>query len=153
RGGLVGGRGRRRGRADPGRHHRAVGPNLGVRRTRRGSAGTPRPAGAPAVHRAVRADAVRRRDRRPAGTGARPGDGTDAHRRGGLQRPGSRAAGTRRGEAARPVDRAWRGAPGGLVTLARLHPLTPVLRSARTLAVIIAGVSWQGYASLGVRRW
>jgi putative membrane protein len=39
------------------------------------------------------------------------------------------------------------------VTLARLHPLTPVLRSARTLAVIIAGVSWQGYASLGVRRW
>jgi putative membrane protein len=35
----------------------------------------------------------------------------------------------------------------------RLHPLTPLLRSARGMAVIIAAISWQGYAQLGLPRW
>lgn len=35
----------------------------------------------------------------------------------------------------------------------RLHPLTPLLRGARTLAVIVAAVSWQGYSELGLPRW
>ncbi len=37
--------------------------------------------------------------------------------------------------------------------LSRLHPLTPLLRSARALAVIVAAISWQGYAQLGLPRW
>jgi putative membrane protein len=37
--------------------------------------------------------------------------------------------------------------------LSRLHPLTPLLRSARMLAVIVAAISWQGYAQLGLPRW
>lgn len=35
----------------------------------------------------------------------------------------------------------------------RLHPLTPLLRSARALAVIMAAISWQGYSELGLPRW
>lgn len=37
--------------------------------------------------------------------------------------------------------------------LSRLHPLTPLLRSARALAVMVAAISWQGYARLGLPRW
>jgi putative membrane protein len=37
--------------------------------------------------------------------------------------------------------------------LSRLHPLTPLLRSARTLTLIVAAISWQGYAQLGLPRW
>lgn len=37
--------------------------------------------------------------------------------------------------------------------LSRLHPLTPLLRGARALAVIVAAISWQGYAQLGLSRW
>jgi putative membrane protein len=35
----------------------------------------------------------------------------------------------------------------------RLHPLSPLLHSAKTLAVMIAAVSWQGFAQLGLARW
>ncbi|MGC9665700.1 PH domain-containing protein [Planosporangium sp. 12N6] len=35
----------------------------------------------------------------------------------------------------------------------RLHPVTPVLRGLRVLAVVIAIFSWQGYQELGPRRW
>jgi putative membrane protein len=37
--------------------------------------------------------------------------------------------------------------------LSRLHPLTPLLRGARALAVIVAAISWQGFAQLGLSRW
>jgi putative membrane protein len=35
----------------------------------------------------------------------------------------------------------------------RLHPLTPLLRSARLLVVLVAAWSWQGFADLGLLRW
>ncbi|HEX5741426.1 MAG TPA: PH domain-containing protein [Pilimelia sp.] len=35
----------------------------------------------------------------------------------------------------------------------RLHPLSPLLHSAKSLAVIVAAISWQGYARLGTGRW
>jgi putative membrane protein len=35
----------------------------------------------------------------------------------------------------------------------RLHPLSPLLHSAKTLAVIVAAISWQGFAQLGIARW
>ena len=35
----------------------------------------------------------------------------------------------------------------------RLHPLTPLLRSFRMLALAVAAISWQGYSQLGTRRW
>jgi putative membrane protein len=35
----------------------------------------------------------------------------------------------------------------------RLHPLTPLLRGAKILAVAVAAISWQGYAQLGFGRW
>jgi putative membrane protein len=35
----------------------------------------------------------------------------------------------------------------------RLHPLSPLLRSARLIALVIAGISFQGYAELGPLRW
>lgn len=35
----------------------------------------------------------------------------------------------------------------------RLHPLSPVLHSAKSLVVIIAAISWQGYAQLGLGPW
>jgi uncharacterized membrane protein YdbT with pleckstrin-like domain len=35
----------------------------------------------------------------------------------------------------------------------RLHPLSPVLHSAKSLALIIAAISWQGYAQLGFAAW
>ncbi|HET6214858.1 MAG TPA: PH domain-containing protein, partial [Micromonosporaceae bacterium] len=35
----------------------------------------------------------------------------------------------------------------------RLHPLSPLLRSAKLVAVVIAAISWQGYAQLGPTRW
>ena len=35
----------------------------------------------------------------------------------------------------------------------RLHPLTPLVRSARYLLVAVAAVSWRGLADLGVARW
>src|SRR5689334_826700 len=56
------GRAARRG---PGCGHHPLSTLLGIRRTRRRPAGTPRAHGAPAVARSVRADAVRRRHRRP----------------------------------------------------------------------------------------
>lgn len=37
--------------------------------------------------------------------------------------------------------------------LSRLHPLTPLLRGARSLAAMVAAISWQGYARLGLSRW
>jgi putative membrane protein len=43
-------------------------------------------------------------------------------------------------------------APGGDARQ-RLHPLSPLLRMARTVALIVAGVSWQGYHDLGMARW
>ncbi|GGK24258.1 hypothetical protein GCM10010124_15950 [Pilimelia terevasa] len=35
----------------------------------------------------------------------------------------------------------------------RLHPLSPLLHSAKALAVSVAALSWQGYAWLGPLRW
>jgi putative membrane protein len=35
----------------------------------------------------------------------------------------------------------------------RLHPLTPLLKGAKTLAVTVAAVSWSGYDQLGFARW
>ncbi|GAA1792753.1 hypothetical protein GCM10009682_13330 [Luedemannella flava] len=35
----------------------------------------------------------------------------------------------------------------------RLHPLTPLLRSFRMIALAVAAISWQGYSNLGTRRW
>ena len=35
----------------------------------------------------------------------------------------------------------------------RLHPLTPLLRSFRTIAIAVAAISWQGYESLRLLRW
>jgi putative membrane protein len=35
----------------------------------------------------------------------------------------------------------------------RLHPLTPLLRSGRLAALVIAGLSWQGYKNLGTEGW
>jgi putative membrane protein len=35
----------------------------------------------------------------------------------------------------------------------RLHPLSPMLHSAKSLAVIVAAISWQGYAQLGIGSW
>jgi putative membrane protein len=35
----------------------------------------------------------------------------------------------------------------------RLHPLTPVLRGAKMLAIAVAAISWQGFAQLGTARW
>ena len=35
----------------------------------------------------------------------------------------------------------------------RLHPLSPLLRSIRQLAILIGIISWQGYAQLGPSRF
>jgi putative membrane protein len=35
----------------------------------------------------------------------------------------------------------------------RLHPLSPLLHSAKALVLIVAGISWQGYAQLGLGPW
>jgi putative membrane protein len=35
----------------------------------------------------------------------------------------------------------------------RLHPLTPLLRGAKFAALVIAGISWQGFDDLGLRGW
>lgn len=35
----------------------------------------------------------------------------------------------------------------------RLHPLSPLLHGAKTLTVIVAAISWQGYARLGPVHW
>ncbi|HEU4424500.1 MAG TPA: hypothetical protein VFR67_18380, partial [Pilimelia sp.] len=35
----------------------------------------------------------------------------------------------------------------------RLHPLSPLLHSVKTLIVMIAAISWQGYAQLGPAPW
>ncbi len=35
----------------------------------------------------------------------------------------------------------------------RLHPLSPLLRGARTALLAIAAISWQGYQNLGLQRW
>jgi putative membrane protein len=45
------------------------------------------------------------------------------------------------------------GAPAQVEPRRRLHPLTPLLKSAKTLTVVVAAISWQGYATLGVQRW
>ena len=37
--------------------------------------------------------------------------------------------------------------------MSRLHPLTPLLKGARMLALGVAAISWQGYAGLGPLRW
>jgi len=39
------------------------------------------------------------------------------------------------------------------VSRQRLHPLTPLVRSARLLVVVIAGLSWRGLADLGLAHW
>jgi putative membrane protein len=49
--------------------------------------------------------------------------------------------------------------PAGAMTagagepVTRLHPLSPVLRSAKLIALMIAAVSWQGYSQLGFATW
>jgi len=35
----------------------------------------------------------------------------------------------------------------------RLHPLTPLLRGANLVALVVAGISWQGYRDLGTQGW
>ena len=35
----------------------------------------------------------------------------------------------------------------------RLHPLTPLLRSARFIGLAVVAISWQGYQQLGTQRW
>ncbi|MFC0530723.1 PH domain-containing protein [Phytohabitans kaempferiae] len=42
------------------------------------------------------------------------------------------------------------GGPGGAEPKQRLHPLTPLLKGARALVVIIAALSWQTLGSLGL---
>jgi len=37
--------------------------------------------------------------------------------------------------------------------LRRLHPLTPLLRGFRYAVLVVAAISWQGYARLGTARW
>lgn len=43
-------------------------------------------------------------------------------------------------------------APAG-DTARRLHPLSPLLHSAKALAVLVAALSWQGFSQLGFARW
>ena len=51
-----------------------------------------------------------------------------------------------------PLTAAPSGAePGEPVT--RLHPLSPVLRSAKLIALMVAAISWQGYSQLGFAGW
>ena len=69
---------------------------LGLRRARRRPAGHPRRAAPAAGRRAVRPDAVRRRDRRAAGPPVRAGHRPAAHRRGGHRRAASPAWSRRR---------------------------------------------------------
>ncbi|GGJ81381.1 membrane protein [Pilimelia anulata] len=52
-----------------------------------------------------------------------------------------------------PPPAAPAGPPGGGDRRHRLHPLSPLLHSAKALAVIVAALSWQGYAQLGTLRW
>jgi len=40
-----------------------------------------------------------------------------------------------------------------LVARRRLHPLTPLLKGAKSIAIAVAAISWQGYAQLGFERW
>jgi putative membrane protein len=44
-------------------------------------------------------------------------------------------------------------APGAVEPRRRLHPLTPLLRSARFIGVAVVAISWQGYQQLGPQRW
>src|SRR5690606_3639033 len=129
----------------------AGGARLGVRRARPGPAGPARGAGPPPVHRPVRADAVRGRDRGAAGAPVRAGHGAAAHGRRRHRRPGARAAAGGGVAAARPAHRARGGPRGGPVTppRQRLHPLSPLLHGAKLLAAIVAAVSVQGAVRLG----
>jgi len=43
--------------------------------------------------------------------------------------------------------------PGGVEPRRRLHPLSPLLHSAKVIAGIVAAISWQGYAQLGLGPW
>ncbi|WP_232510836.1 MULTISPECIES: PH domain-containing protein [Micromonospora] len=43
----------------------------------------------------------------------------------------------------------WSGQPGTAQTRQRLHPLSPVLHSARSLVVVIAGLSWSTLSRVG----
>jgi putative membrane protein len=44
--------------------------------------------------------------------------------------------------------------PDGLVEpRRRLHPLSPVLHSAKSLVIIVAAISWQGFSQLGLGPW
>lgn len=45
------------------------------------------------------------------------------------------------------------GSQAGAEPRRRLHPLSPALHSVKSLAVIIAAISWQGYAQLGLGPW
>ena len=167
---AVGAVARRPARRAVGRDRRSV-RSWGYAERDRRPAGPPRPAGPAAVDRAVRADAVRRRQRRPARTRVRPGHGghctprppasdaaSPAWRR---RRPPGCATGSPR--SARPARRACdRGRTAGAraargpepaAMAARLHPLTPLLKGAKMLAVAVAAISWQGYAQLGFLRW
>lgn len=45
------------------------------------------------------------------------------------------------------------GAPADPRARRRLHPLTPLLKGAKSLAIAVAAISWQGYAQLGVERF
>jgi putative membrane protein len=44
-------------------------------------------------------------------------------------------------------------AVSGTAPRRRLHPLTPLLKGARSLALAVAAISWSGYSQLGVERW
>jgi putative membrane protein len=68
------------------------------------------------------------------------------------------AGGTKTGPT-RPEPHPLADADTGLATPARveprhrLHPITPLLRGVRILAIVIAVFSWQGYQQLGPVRW
>src|SRR6185295_14216010 len=93
------------------------------------------------------------------------------HRVGGQRRPDSGPAAGRGGPAAGPAHRAGRGSGRGAMTAAdaplrpsepagtepeprkRLHPLSPVLHGAKSIAVIVAALSWQTLSQVGLERF
>jgi len=58
-----------------------------------------------------------------------------------------------RGAAVTARGRSADAEPGRADGRRRLHPLTPLLKGAKALAIAVAAISWQGYAELGVARW
>ncbi|GIJ72027.1 hypothetical protein Voc01_069440 [Virgisporangium ochraceum] len=58
-----------------------------------------------------------------------------------------------RNPAASTGDAAATRGNGADLARRRLHPLTPLLKGAKMLAVAVAAISWQGFSQLGFLRW